>query len=305
MNIRFLLVALVAFFQISPAFAAEDFIAPTKISFQVKPGESLSYDLIYKSGIGGVYDLSTRPFQYDEAGNKLYLTDAPSLVEHAQTVYEFQAGEEKLIPIQVVIPLEIEERDVYLSHFMRRRSEEQQTFELGSLMFVRIGALPEVKGKVSNIQFKHSPNGEEVPEKGFQSIVFDFENLVERYFSITPVLQIYDAQGKELVSLENQSTFVFPEFKKAVNVFNFSGEGVAQENSHRAVLKVVAENSTVLHEEELQFPDAQTFLRQERKESPFQGINIRKGLLYHPIFQVSAIVIGLTLIAVSFFMKKQ
>jgi hypothetical protein len=291
---------------IASAQAAEDFLAPTKISFSVKPGEVLSYDLIYKSGIGGTYDLSTRIFEYDVHGNKSYIANSSDFVTYSQTVFEFKPDEEKKVPINIAIPADAVPVDYYMSHFLRRRSDEQQTFELGSLMFLRVGPVSQFSGTVSNTKFhqiKGDPDSAPAPGQ-FHGIVFDFENTSDRYYSIIPVLKLYDTSGDLLDTLENQSTFVFPEFVKPVNVFNFSSQDL-NVSEKRIMLQVLAEDRSVLHEEELAMEDQKVFLSQERRISPFQSLAIRKGILYNPTFQIAAILIGLTLIAFSLFMKRK
>jgi hypothetical protein len=286
--------------------AAEDFLAPTKISFSVKPGEKLSYDLVYKSGIGGTYDLSTRVFEYDQYGNKKYVADSSDLVTYSESIFEFDVGEEKKVPINISIPEDFPNQDLYMSHFLRRRSDEQQTFELGSLMFLRVGPVSEFSGKVSNAKFHHlsdTPDGAQTSGR-FHGILFDFENTSDRYFFITPVLKLYDSSGNLFDTLENQSTYVFPEFVKTVNFFNFSEKDVDVADK-RMVLQVLSEDKSVLHEEELSLDDNQVFASQERRVSPFQSLAIRKGILYNPTFQIAAIVIGLTLVAFSLFMKRK
>lgn len=306
---RAIFVLFLFFVSLPLAQAKEDFLAPTKISFSAKPGETFSYDLIYKSGMGGVYDLSTRVFEYDEKGNKNYIATTSPLVLYEETIFEFQPDEEKKIPITVTIPSDFPDQDVSMSHFLRRRTEEQQTFELGSLMFLRIGTVSTFSGEVTNTRLHlvktDAPPSEVVPEQGhFHGVLFDFKNTTDRYFSVIPVIQVYDQEGTLVDTLENQSTLVFPEFVKTVNVFNFSDRDISVADT-KVVLQVLAEDRTLLHEEALELNEQQMFMSQSRPVSPFQSFSIRKGILYNPIFQIAAIGIGLTLIAISFFMKKK
>jgi len=307
--LRVLSVILLFFFIVPVAQAKEDFLAPTKISFSAKPGETFSYDLVYKSGMGGIYDLSTRVFEYDEEGNKKYVATTSPLVLYEENVFEFKPDEEKKIPITVTIPSDFPDQDLYMSHFLRRRSEEQQTFELGSLMFLRIGPVSAFSGQVSNTRLhllkSEVPPSDAASQQGhFHGVLFDFKNTSDRYFSVIPIIQVYDSAGTLLDTLENQPTLVFPEFVKTVNVFNFSDRDISVADT-RVVLQVLAEDRTLLHEESLKLDEQQMFMSQSRPVSPFQSLSIRKGILYNPIFQITAIGIGLTLIAISFFMKKK
>lgn len=311
---RFILVSFLVVCSAQTVFAQEDFIAPAKFSFNVQPGQTLQHQVIYKSGIGGIYDVSARQFHYDAAGNKIFLDELLLPVSFSDTVVEFQLEEERVVPFEIVVPAHLSPQDVYLGVFVRRRSEELRTFELGSLVFLRIGGFADFQGKVSPLQFQRNLPRNADAQPSFDAISFTVENTAGRYFSLTPRLELYDLAGNLTRTLENPSSLVFPEFSKTLS-FSNSSEDVETGLLSKGVLKIFSEDGAVFHEEQLRFPQGEAFLAQQSLTSPFRVESLQaslsspdqgwKSLLKRPLFQVFAVVIVLTFVGFSFVMRRK
>lgn len=298
--------------QLQAVSAQEDFIAPAKFSFSVQPGQTLQHQIIYKSGIGGVYDVSARQFHYDATGHKVFL-EAPLLsVEFLNAEVKLQPGEESIIPFEIFIPADFSPQDLYLAVFVRRRADEIRTFELGSLVFLRIGGFRDFAGKVSKVQLQRKSARALDTDRSFDAISFVVENTSGRYFSLTSSVDLYGLDGSLIRTLENPSVSVFPEFPKTIFFSNPSDE-VATVTLSKAVLRVFAEDGVVFHEEQISFPGGEVFLAQQAAESPFQVRSLQsslsspegnwKSLLKSPLFQVFALVIVLTFVGISFLIR--
>lgn len=300
---HFLAIPILFVVGISPAWAAQDSITPTKISFDVVPGEVFSYDLTYRSGIGGVYDFFTKAFTYNEKGEKVFLDAPPDWIFFEASTFSFEAGEEKYLPIEVRIPAESQDQDIFFAHFLRRRSPERQTFELGSLMFLRVGKPSLFQGDLEVVPIHY---GEKAGV--FDAVPFRFQNTSERYFAITPELQFLDEMGQPAAVFRGDKNFVFPSFTREMNVYNFSGKDLSfLPPFQKARLLVFDEDDSLLGQQEVVLQEGDVFVSQERPESFLSQPRIRKDFqfLYHPTFRIIAVCIGLTLIVASFLLRKK
>lgn len=300
-----LLVVFLGFWNFSQAEAAGDTLSPTKISFQVSQGEEFSYDLSFFSLNGGVYDMLGKSFSYDEAGGQ---QDAPdtyvSLVSFPEPRFGMAAGEERYVQVVVSIPELTADQDIYLGVFIRKRADYDVTYELGSLLFLRVGEAENFSGSIADTAIKY------VGDSGtsIEMVTFNFENNTDRYFEVLSELHFFDLLGNKYKKIQGPSTMVFPEFNKTINVINFSNEDFIFDNSFSlAKLLVYSEDAAVLDEAKLDFKKGDIMIHQEKTESPVRQFRLRKHFkfLYNPIFQGLAIILGLTLMAYSFSLRKK
>ena len=132
---------------------------------------------------------------------------------------------------------------------------------------------------------------------------------------MTPQLELYDGGGVLVKSLENSSTLVFPEFKKTMSLSNTSESDLKMDDFSKGILKILAEDQTLVYEEQIPFPPHEVFFSQRRPESPFSLSSLQSSILpspedgrafwKRPVFLVSAVALVVIVIALSLFLKKR
>jgi|CXWL01.1.fsa_nt_gi hypothetical protein len=306
---RLATVFLLLFFLQPSALAADDTLSPTKVIFSVEPGENFSYDLSFLSGEGGSYDFRSTFFRFNSTGGKIYDHEvAPWVTSQEGDRLDFLPGEHRYVTLKVAIPETIQSGDYFFAHFIRRVPPEDQgpanpTYELGSVMYVRIGEPSEYRGTLEDVAVHYLEGN----THDFDAIRFAFRSQVNRFFLVTPVVSFFDNSGQLISTMIGDETLVFPEFTREASVLNFTDKVMNfPEAGVKAELKIFDEEDNLLDQRVLEMKITDRFIAQVRTNSPIPPVRVRKSLqfLYDPIFQGSAIAIGLTLIGLSLFMKK-
>lgn len=291
-------------FLICPS-AFADTLSPTVLFYEVEPGEEFEFDVVFKSEAGGEYDVLQRSLTFAPEGEKKYEDIDADVLDLGSDLLSFSAGEQRYIPVKVRIPSDAVTGDVNYVISFRQRTEASHRFELSTVVVFSVGGVVDPQAELSSAEFRFDAGDPEV----LQGVDYQLLNRSGRAFVAAPELEFFDAQGRSQLTLKGLRKVFFP-FDPEASIFLFrSDEEIVLGQDHKkAVFRVVVSDDFRWEQELVNIPAAAKIFPQEKVDFPL-GLRYRErrafDFLYHPIFKGFAILIGLTLIAVSFLMGRK
>lgn len=281
-----------------------DVISPAILFYEVDPGESFEFDLVFSSTEGGDYDVLVRTLRFNESGGKVYEDAFDDVLTLTSDLVHFEPLEQRHLPVVVNIPPEVVSGDLNYVIGLRKRTNSFQTFELSTVVALSVGERALPKGLLESSEFRFD---EEDPSL-LKGVNYRFQNLSGRVFAAVPELEFLNQQGEVLYLLKGERRIHFPSSREPfVYLFKPQKEILIGADVDKALFRVVMSDAVRL-EQELDVGFQSRILPVEAADVPLDlryRERRRFSFLYNPIFTRFAILIGLTLVAGSFLIGRK
>lgn len=298
-SFSFLLVSFVAFFFSSTAFAA-DVVSPALLIYQVEPGEEFSLDVVFRSDLGGMYDVELRERLSSEIEKTPSRVVNEGIVNLEYSEFDFEPGVAEYIPVTISVPEDQEDGDLYYAVVFHRQSDSQYQYELSTNILLAVGEGEEPVGELQDLQMIEEEDGN---LKRFQ---FEYLNQGQRFSELVPVLKLSDENGALIEEFKGEVTVFLPGVERSANLFFRKQEGYVVPAATVAMFQVQDKQGVVIAEQMVDLKEGKVLAPTQKEPSPVKGFRERRrfAFLYEDWFRGLAILIGLTLVAGSFYLKK-
>lgn len=285
--------------------ASADAISPTLLFYEVDPGEEFEFDLVFSSTAGGEYDVLLKALTFSPEGEKKYEDTDDGVLALEGDVLQFSAGEQRYVPVKVRVPIDALPGDLNTVIGLRQRTQASFSFELSSVVVLSIGEGHAPEADLSSVQFRYDAEDAGV----LQGVDYQLVNTSGRAFVATPELEFFDEQGESQVFLKGLRNVFFP-FDRGTSTLLFKPDQdiFLTQDLKKGVFRLVASSDFRWQRELVDIPLGAKISPQEKVDFPLELSYRERRLfdfLYHPIFKGFAILIGLTLITISFLMEKK
>jgi hypothetical protein len=300
----------VLFFAAPSVMALSAYLNPEAVVIELQPGQSFSFEVFVVSEEGDAYDMSLQGFDIDkDKVERIYRPlKNPDLFWVDDDVLDFDGITEQKVLIQGEIPEDLPPQDIFLALFLDRETQgaERVTVRLKSHLYLRIGDLGDVDAEMQDAELFLTETGE-IDYAAFTLLPAD---SLERFFSVTGVLQYLNDRDEIVHEISSLPQRVFPGLEKKISIQLFADEDIELgDDIISARFLARDEGGQILDDETLsELPEASSHLAKQRKGNIYgEQIQLKISNTFvwtEWLGHFLLIILGLSLIAYTLYPRK-